>query len=80
MRTHSKHGIGAGRPVILQLAGGTGDGPVGEVFEALLKVERPVELVVVAGKNAELKAELARGRRRRGTGCGCWGSPTRSTS
>jgi processive 1,2-diacylglycerol beta-glucosyltransferase len=56
----AKHGVAAGRPMILQLAGGTGDGPVGELFEALLKVERPAELVVVTGKNAKLKAELAR--------------------
>jgi processive 1,2-diacylglycerol beta-glucosyltransferase len=56
----ARHGIAAGRPVILLLAGGSGDGPVGELFEALLKVERPAELVVVAGKNAGLKAHLAR--------------------
>ena len=44
----AKYGIAAGRPMILLLAGGTGDGPVGELFEALVKVERPGELVVVA--------------------------------
>jgi processive 1,2-diacylglycerol beta-glucosyltransferase len=54
----AKHNIGGGRPVILQLAGGFGVGPVGELFEALTRIDRPLELVVVAGKNAELKAAL----------------------
>jgi processive 1,2-diacylglycerol beta-glucosyltransferase len=53
-----RHHIAAGRPVVLQLAGGFGVGPVKELFDALGRIDRPIALVVVAGKNAELKAEL----------------------
>lgn len=55
----ARHGLGADRPVILQLAGGFGVGPVKELSRSLLSIEQPVELVVVTGKNAKLKAELA---------------------
>src|SRR5262245_26908536 len=54
----ARHGIGSDRPVILQLAGGFGVGPVKELTKSLLSIERPVELVVVAGRNAKLKAQL----------------------
>jgi processive 1,2-diacylglycerol beta-glucosyltransferase len=54
----ARHDIGGGRTVVLQLAGGFGVGPVGELFDALGRIEKPLELVVVAGKNAELKAKL----------------------
>src|SRR5262249_3368290 len=54
----ARHKISKDRPVILQLAGGFGVGPVAKVYEALLAIERPMELVVVAGRNTELKDEL----------------------
>jgi processive 1,2-diacylglycerol beta-glucosyltransferase len=57
----ARHGLGGDRPVILQLAGGFGVGPVKELTKSLLSIERPVELVVVAGRNAKLKAELQTG-------------------
>jgi processive 1,2-diacylglycerol beta-glucosyltransferase len=53
-----RQGITGGRPVIVQLAGGFGVGPVERLFESLLQVETPLELVVVAGRNAELKNRL----------------------
>jgi processive 1,2-diacylglycerol beta-glucosyltransferase len=53
-----RHGIAGDRPVILQLAGGFGVGPVVQLYQALLSVNRPVEVVVVSGRNAELKKEL----------------------
>jgi processive 1,2-diacylglycerol beta-glucosyltransferase len=53
-----RHGLATGRPVILQLAGGFGVGPVAALFDALTRIEVPSDLVVVAGKNAELKKEL----------------------
>jgi processive 1,2-diacylglycerol beta-glucosyltransferase len=55
-----RHHLSENRPVILQLAGGFGVGPVSEIYEALLRLETPVNLVVVTGKNAELKEELSR--------------------
>jgi processive 1,2-diacylglycerol beta-glucosyltransferase len=58
----SRHGIGGepggSRPVILQLAGGFGVGPVVQLYQALTSIARPVEVVVVSGRNAELKKEL----------------------
>jgi len=53
-----KHGIAGDRPVLLQLAGGFGVGPVEALFQSILHVETPLELVVVAGRNAELKGQL----------------------
>jgi processive 1,2-diacylglycerol beta-glucosyltransferase len=53
-----RQGITGGRPVVLQLAGGFGVGPVAEIFQSILKVETPIELVVVTGKNAAAKKKL----------------------
>jgi processive 1,2-diacylglycerol beta-glucosyltransferase len=47
-----------GRPVVLQLAGGFGVGPVEQLLRGLLAVERPLQVAVVAGRNEELKARL----------------------
>ncbi len=51
-------GLSSDRPVVLQLAGGFGVGPVEQLFRGILQVETPLELVVVAGRNAELKVRL----------------------
>lgn len=56
----AKHGISGTHPVILQLAGGFGVGPIEELFHAVLACEQPLELVVVTGKNEKLKQKLAR--------------------
>src|SRR5687767_4894310 len=53
-----RQGITGGRPVVLQLAGGFGVGPVGGIFQSILAVETPIELVVVTGKNAAAKDRL----------------------
>jgi processive 1,2-diacylglycerol beta-glucosyltransferase len=50
--------IVGGRPVVLQLAGGFGVGPVETIFQSTLAVEMPLELVVVTGKNAAAKKKL----------------------
>ena len=46
------------RPVILQLAGGFGVGPIEQLCRGILDVQTPLELLVVAGRNEELKARL----------------------
>jgi processive 1,2-diacylglycerol beta-glucosyltransferase len=46
------------RPVILQLAGGFGVGPIEQLCRGILDVETPLELLVVAGRNEELKTRL----------------------
>jgi processive 1,2-diacylglycerol beta-glucosyltransferase len=53
-----RQGITGGSPVVLQLAGGFGVGPIGEIFTSLLAAETPIELVVVTGKNAAAKKKL----------------------
>jgi processive 1,2-diacylglycerol beta-glucosyltransferase len=54
----ARHGLVGGRPVILQMAGGFGVGPVEKLFRALLDVERPLEIAVVAGRNEVVKKKL----------------------
>ena len=46
------------RPVILQLSGGFGVGPIAELFRSLLSIELPLEIVAVAGRNEALKRQL----------------------
>ena len=53
-----RQGITGGRPVVLQLAGGFGVGPVAEIFESILQVQTPIELIVVTGKNAAAKKKV----------------------
>ncbi|CAN5324655.1 glycosyltransferase [soil metagenome] len=54
----SKHGLQGDRPIVLQLSGGFGVGPIAKITRGLLEVEQPVELVVIAGRNEEVKADL----------------------
>jgi processive 1,2-diacylglycerol beta-glucosyltransferase len=54
----ARHALAADRPAILQLAGGFGVGPVVKIYEALLRLERPVQLVVVAGRNEAVRKDL----------------------
>jgi processive 1,2-diacylglycerol beta-glucosyltransferase len=55
-----RQGIAGDRPVVLQLAGGFGVGPIEQIYGTILSVETPLELVIVCGRNAELKAGLER--------------------
>jgi processive 1,2-diacylglycerol beta-glucosyltransferase len=55
----ARHGIAGERPVILQLAGGFGVGPIAKLYQTLLGLEKPIDLVVVAGRNEAVRAELA---------------------
>ncbi len=51
-------GLIGDRPILLQLAGGFGVGPIERLFREVLEVETPLEIVVVAGKNEAVKAQL----------------------
>lgn len=53
-------GLPAHRPVILQLGGGFGLGPLQEAFGALLSIPQPCQLVVVCGRNEALRRALSR--------------------
>src|SRR5687768_12857129 len=54
-----KHGLKGDRPVVLQLAGGFGVGPIEQLYRSVLSVGERLEVVVVAGKNAAAKEQLA---------------------
>ena len=56
LRRH--HGLDPDRPTILVSAGGFGVGRVEGLFESLLKLRHPAQVVVICGRNAELKANL----------------------
>jgi len=56
----AKQGLVGDRPVVLQLSGGFGVGPIEKIYRAILEVELPLEVVVVSGRNAKLKTELAK--------------------
>ncbi len=56
----AKHGLSGACPVVLVLAGGFGVGPIESLFRAVLDVEQPLQVVVVAGKNESLRARLSR--------------------
>jgi processive 1,2-diacylglycerol beta-glucosyltransferase len=53
------HGLIGDRPIILQLAGGFGVGPIAKLYQGLLAIHQPLEIVVVAGKNASAQKELS---------------------
>lgn len=53
-----KHGFSGDRPIVLQLAGGFGVGPVEHILQAILQVRTPLQVLCVAGRNEELRARL----------------------
>ena len=46
-------------PTLLVLSGGFGLGPVAQILSELNKLEQPLQLLVVCGRNEELRRELA---------------------
>jgi processive 1,2-diacylglycerol beta-glucosyltransferase len=54
-----KHGLAQERPVILQLSGGFGVGPIEKLFEAILQTHKPIQLVTITGRNEALREQLA---------------------
>jgi processive 1,2-diacylglycerol beta-glucosyltransferase len=54
----AKHGLLGERPVILQMAGGFGVGPIEKLYRALLDVDVPLEILLVSGRNETVKAQL----------------------
>jgi processive 1,2-diacylglycerol beta-glucosyltransferase len=54
----ARHGLTGDRPIILQLSGGFGVGPIAKLYHALLEVTRPIELVTIAGRNETVQKEL----------------------
>ena len=56
----AKHGLAADRPIILQLSGGFGVGPIEKIFHGLLGADRPIQLVTITGRNEKLKDQLSK--------------------
>lgn len=54
----ARQGLTGERPVVLQLAGGFGVGPVEQIYRAMLSIETPLEIVVVAGRNEQTRKKL----------------------
>ena len=52
-------GLGGARPVVVQLAGGFGVGPIEQIAQALLSLATPIELVVIAGRNVAARERVA---------------------
>jgi len=60
-------GLRDDRPVLLVLSGGFGMGRVGQILGPLDRIARPVQVVVVCGRNEALRRELAGPERRHPT-------------
>ncbi len=54
-----RHGFIGDRPIVLFLASGLTIAPMDEAFRALLRVEVPIDILAVAGRNAEVQHKLA---------------------
>jgi processive 1,2-diacylglycerol beta-glucosyltransferase len=54
----ARHGLAGDRPIVLQLAGGFGVGPIDRLYRELLTVEEPLEIVAVSGRNEKLQKQL----------------------
>jgi processive 1,2-diacylglycerol beta-glucosyltransferase len=54
-----RQGLAEDRPVLLQLAGGFGVGPIEKLYRGLLAIEKPsLHIVVVSGKNEAIRQQL----------------------
>jgi len=47
------------RPIVLQMAGGFGIGSIERIHRSILQIQRPLQVVVVTGRNTEAGAALA---------------------
>ena len=54
----ARQGLVGDRPIVLQLAGGFGVGPIHQLFQSLLAIQIPLEVVAVAGRNEAMKVQL----------------------
>jgi processive 1,2-diacylglycerol beta-glucosyltransferase len=54
----SKHGLDGARPIVIQLSGGFGVGPIAKLNQAILQTEIPIQMVSITGRNESLKTEL----------------------
>jgi processive 1,2-diacylglycerol beta-glucosyltransferase len=62
-----QYGLRDDLPILLVLSGGFGMGPVAKILAALDQIQRPFQTLVVAGRNEQLRRELAAQDRRHPT-------------
>jgi processive 1,2-diacylglycerol beta-glucosyltransferase len=48
------------RPVVLQMAGGFGVGPIEQIYTTLLQVPEPIQVAVITGRNEHARKDLER--------------------
>ncbi|MBI3466200.1 MAG: UDP-N-acetylglucosamine--LPS N-acetylglucosamine transferase [Planctomycetes bacterium] len=53
-----RQGLKGDRPIVLQLAGGFGVGPIEQIFRGVLELDVSVEIVAVAGRNEQARKRL----------------------
>jgi len=54
----ARHGLAGDRPIVLQLSGGFGVGPIEKLYHGLLDVDVPLQIVSVTGRNQQVKERL----------------------
>jgi processive 1,2-diacylglycerol beta-glucosyltransferase len=53
-----RQGLVGDRPIVVQISGGFGVGPIEEIFRGILAIEVPIEVVVVTGRNETARQQL----------------------
>jgi processive 1,2-diacylglycerol beta-glucosyltransferase len=53
-----RQGLAGDRPIVVQISGGFGVGPIEEIFRGILAIEVPIEIVVVTGRNETARHQL----------------------
>jgi processive 1,2-diacylglycerol beta-glucosyltransferase len=51
-------GLDSHRPVILQLSGGVGIGPIEQIHQGLLSIQKPLQVVAITGHNQNISRKL----------------------
>jgi processive 1,2-diacylglycerol beta-glucosyltransferase len=54
----ARHDLTCDRPIVLQLSGGFGVGPIEKLYRAVLDVEVPLQVVVITGRNEAVRGQL----------------------
>ncbi len=53
-----RQGLVGDRPILVQISGGFGVGPIEEIYRGILALDVPIEIVVIAGRNETARQQL----------------------
>ncbi len=53
-----RQGLAGDRPILVQISGGFGVGPIEEIYRGILALDVPIEIVVIAGRNETARQQL----------------------